>query len=339
VNDPQTELSDLGEFGLIKRLETKFSSDLPGQFTGIGDDCSIIPLSEGRLQLITTDLLIENIHFLTEKITAKELGFKSLAVNLSDIAAMGGVPESAYLSIGFPGELKVNWIDDFFDGILQLCKSSNVKLMGGDTTRSRQIVINFCVTGSVKSHHVKRRDHAKPGDIVCITDTLGDSGAGLKILLENKELDEDSYYLIKKHNKPRPHLEEGKWLGQKPEVNAMIDVSDGIESDLRRIMDSSGFGSEIDLDQVPVSGKLLSVAQKYSWNPIDLALTGGEDYCLMCTVEASKVDQLAQNFEQEFSCKLFQVGRIIEENALYFTHKGQRVDYKMQGFDHFRSQG
>jgi len=331
-------LSELGEFGLIKRFSQQFLEDLPGDYTGIGDDCAVIPLNDKEEWLVTTDMLIEDSHFIKNKISAFDLGKKSLMVNLSDIAAMGGTPASAFLSIGIPAGSEIEWIDNFFKGIKSVCSEYGVFLMGGDTTRSpERVVINFVVLGRGIASEVKRRSAAIPGDIICVNDFTGDSGGGLQVLLNDLPEDNDSKYLVKRHNCPRANVKEGKWLSGWEDVHAMIDVSDGIESDIRRIMESSGVGAEINLDRVPVSEELERTAEKYKWNAREISISGGEDYCLMFTVSEENADKLYLNYEKEFKRPLYKIGKITDsEHALKFLLDGKVAEPTKHGFDHFR---
>ena len=332
-----TNLSDIGEFGLIKRFSQQFLKDLPEGITGIGDDCAIISLNEKEALLFTTDMLIENSHFLLDKITPFDLGQKSLAVNLSDIAAMGGQPHSAYLSIGIPPKIEVEWLDGFFTGINELCSKTNIYFLGGDTTKSPdKLVINICVLGNIDSFKIKKRSTALPGDIICINDTVGDSGGGLKILIEKKTLDKYSSCLVQRHNCPRAHIEEGIWLAQRDEVNAMIDVSDGIESDIHRIMESSSVGAEIEVNEIPLSEELIEVCKKYNWNAREIGLTGGEDYCLLFTVPENDFNKIEIDYAEEFKRPLCRIGKITDNTGnLIFTRDGEIIEFNKHGFDHF----
>jgi thiamine-monophosphate kinase len=337
-------LSDIGEFGLIHRFSSNFLSDLPNGIVGIGDDCACIPLNKKEILLVTTDMLIEDRHFLLNKIKPYELGYKSLAVNLSDIAAMGGAPHSAYLSIGIPSGFKIEWLDEFFKGIKDLCESTNTLLLGGDTTGSPdRLVINIAVLGSVKNKHIKKRSMAKPGDIICVTNYLGNSGAGLKILLENiepenKQLESTLNYLVKSHHMPVPQIKEGEWLSQQKGVNAMMDVSDGISSDIQRIIERSNVGAKIYLDKLPISDELLEISTLYNWNIYELAASGGEDYCLLFTVNKDDIERISNMFYEQFHKPLYQIGVITENKKLLnFYHHNNVVQLKEIGYDHFKN--
>ncbi len=334
-----TTLAELGEFGLIARFSRQFLEDLPGDITGIGDDCAVIPVDKQKSMLFTTDMLIQDRHFILERIHARDLGYKSLAVNLSDIAAMGGKPHSAYLSIGIPAGLEIEWIDGFFEGIRELAENTGIYFLGGDTTKSPdKLVINIAVIGFIDPERIKEREAARPGDILCVTDTVGDSGGGLRVLLENKTLDPDASRLVKRHHRPRAHLEEGMWLSERESVHAMIDLSDGIESDIQRIMESSAVGAEIEINDIPVSGTLVKVCGKYGWNARETGLSGGEDYCLMITVSPDAYEDLAGEYMHDFGKPLYKIGKITgKKGKPVFTRNGTLVDMEKHGFDHFKS--
>lgn len=331
------KLSAIGEFGFIHRIAPPFLKDLPDSIVGIGDDCAVIPWQNDALLLVTTDMLIEDVHFIRSKIPPSDLGYKSLAVNLSDIAAMGGTPTSAYISIGIPEDIEVEWLDKFYAGLHELAESSKVHLLGGDTTKSpNHLVINIAVLGSVKSENVKYRSSAKEGDIICVTDFIGDSGGGLRILLENCEMDADAKELVYRHHRPRPHLEEGIWLAKQNGVRAMMDVSDGIDSDLHRIMERSNCGAEIQVENLPVSPLLKRVSEKYNWDAFEIAATGGEDYCLLVTIAPESFFQVASQFEIEFGRELFNIGKITKpESGLSYVKNGQQIKFGKPGFNHF----
>jgi thiamine-monophosphate kinase len=210
--------------------------------------------------------------------------------------------------------------------------------MGGDTTRSPdRLVINFTVLGTGIRQQIKKRSSAIPGDIICINDCVGDSGGGLQILLNDLPEDKDSKYLISRHNCPRANISEGKWLSGWKEVHAMMDVSDGIESDIHRIMESSKVGAEIDLDRVPISDELKRTAEKYQWNAFETGVTGGEDYCLMFTVSEDRADKIMKEYEKEFKKPIYKIGRINNcRDELTFMFKRKVTGMIKHGWDHFK---
>jgi len=333
-----TTLRELGEFGLIKRIAEYFPVQSENM-SGIGDDCAILPFNDKENMLVTTDMLIENRHFLLDKITPYELGYKSLSVNLSDIAAMGGTPVGAFLSIGIPSKIDLLFIDRFFEGLKFLSGKTHTLLLGGDTTGSPDnLVINIAVIGKAEKDYIKRRSSAKPGDIVCVTGNLGDSTAGLKVLLENIPYTKLTKYFIRQHHMPRPHLKEGQWLSKQDGIRAMIDISDGVESDIHRIMESSLVGAQLEMDKLPVSKELILAQQQFSWNIWEIALNGGEDYCLMTTVDPLKYENINETYLKIFHHPLYKIGTITGHTGkLELYLNGRKITTEKHGFDHFKN--
>jgi thiamine-monophosphate kinase len=333
------KLADIGEFGLIHRIAPQFLENVKENVHGIGDDCAVIPQNHDESLLVTTDLLVEDIHFLRHKISAFELGHKSLAVNLSDIAAMGGTPTAAFLSIALPKDISVEWLDDFFAGLNKLSRETSTPLLGGDTTKSAGgVIINIAVLGTAHNDVIKYRSTAKPGDVICVTDFVGDSGGGLNIILNNLEdaSNPDVQALITAHFLPRPFLAEGRWLAQQAAVHAMLDVSDGIDSDIQRIMEESQVGAHVNIEHIPISDSLKTIAAQHHWNATEIAATGGEDYCLLCTIAPGMYDHIRIDFEREFGNPLFCIGEITDGHALTYFQDGQKVDFAKHGWDHFK---
>lgn len=327
------KIKEIGEFGLIGRIASGFHDLIPNGWEGIGDDCAVIPWGDDRSLLVTTDLLVENVHFLRERISAYELGAKSLAVNLSDIAAMGGRPAATFLSLGLPpGTTDTEWCDAFFDGY----RSFGVPLLGGDTTSSPEgIVINITVLGTAGNSHIKRRNAARPGDRIVVTGPLGDSAGGLQAILQRLPTDTDTEELIRRHHRPRPHLAEGEWLGAQEAVHAMMDVSDGVASDLLHILRASSLAATVTIGDIPVSPLLERTADKYGWDARKLALTGGEDYVLLLTVDPARFDELQADFRRQFGRRLHVIGECAADapEIVYRGEEGQSA--RLMGFNHF----
>lgn len=335
------KINELGEFGFISRLSRSFLKKMPSGLVGIGDDCAVIPWKGRTRLLVTTDLLVDGVHFLKDRVSPFDLGYKSLAVNLSDIAAMGGTPRWAFLSLAIPAETEIAWLDEFFRGWRQLGSRTGVHLLGGDTTGSKNgLVINVAVLGLADHRHIRYRSSVRPGDIVAVTGNLGDSEGGLRLILGNrsdKKLSAAERYLVQRHYRPRPHLEEGQFLASQPEVRALMDVSDGIDSDLKRIMESSDCGVKIYLEQLPVSAALKKCSRQHGWNLEEVAAAGGEDYCLLLTVDPKKFTTLAEKFFRRFHRPLPAIGQVTaERQKLIYLRAGQPVSLGKIGFDHFR---
>lgn len=313
-------IATLGEFGLIERIKAQFPSS--DGVVGIGDDCAVLPQQSDMDSLVSTDLLVEGIHFLRHDIHPYQLGWKSAAVNVSDVAAMGGRPTGTFLSIALPQDLEVKWIDEFIRGYKALSDRFGVPLLGGDTTRSLStICINVGVMGQIAHNSAKLRSHAQVGDLICVTGPLGDSGAGLQVILESLERDSDAVTLINRHYSPTPQVEAGIALAQTPGVHAMMDISDGIGSDIRHILKSSHVGAEIDIFQLPMSPELKRLCKKHHWEPIHFAISGGEDYQLLFTMSPNTKPTISHTI----------VGRIVEGDSLIWLNATK--DYC--GFRHF----
>jgi thiamine-monophosphate kinase len=329
-------LRDLGEFGLIKHIASLFPSHFPPGLEGIGNDCAVIPFRDHLSYLVTTDLLNENVHFIKSKTNPADLGYKSLAVNFSDIAAMGGKPQYAFLSLGLPPDTSLDWVNAFLTGFRQLTQETGVLLLGGDTTRAQQIVINILLIGLIETSHIKRRSQARTGDLICCTGNVGDSGAGLKVILEGLPQDDLAQSLVQAHVRPRPHLEEGIWLAEQAGVHAMMDLSDGIDSDIQRIMEESHCGAHIQVESLPLSSALRGVSQRCGWQAENLGLTGGEDYCLLVTIDPKEFLFLQQAYSHFFQRHLFQIGTILDTPILRYTLHGKSFTLQQSGFDHFK---
>lgn len=314
-----------GEFGFIELIRNQF--DVPAGMIGIGDDCAIMPSGEGEL-IYSTDMLIEGIHFLRNAATPEEIGWKSLAVNLSDIAAMGGMPEATFLSIALPKDAQGDWAERFIDGYAELSKIFNVPLLGGDTTSSlRDIAINVGVIGRSPSGKSAKRSGALPGHGIYVTGNLGNSAGGLQAILNGWKKTPEVQSLIQSHKKPIPRIEAGIALMNTGLVSSMMDISDGIASDLNHILKASNVGAQIFIDKIPISSDLKSICSKYMLDPYLLAAGGGEDYELLFTAPDGIRDHL--------DFPVFQIGVIEEGNSITWLDKGICVDFKVKGFNHF----
>lgn len=336
-NIDSMKLSDIGEFGFIERFAPHFSGLVAQGQTGIGDDCAIIPANEREDFVVTTDLLVEDVHFLRNAITPQELGHKALAVNLSDIAAMGARPVGTFLSIGIPANVEVEYLDGFMEGFLELSQKYDVPLLGGDTTRSPgKIVANVCVMGITDKGTGRLRSMAQTGDIICVTGMLGDSAGGLKSIMAQLPVTPEAITLQRRHHHPEPHINEGLWLAKQAGVHAMMDVSDGIASDLKHILKASEQGATIELNKLPLSAELLALCQKQQWDAPALAATGGEDYVLLFTAQSDTFDELSSSYQKKFNRPITPIGTITTDTPNIAWHRdGQPVILQGDGFNHF----
>ena len=308
------------EFGLIDTIRDMFAAIPRNGFDGIGDDCTVFPLGSGESLVFTADLLTEGVHFLRTATSPRELGRKSLAVNLSDVAAMGARPVATLLSIALPADAADTWAAEFMLGYRELSEEFGVTLAGGDTTRSLSgLTINVTAIGRAADAHLKRRSDARPGDVIFTAGELGTSGAGLQDILAGR-CDTPAAAV---HRNPQPQVAEGIWLGERPEVHAMMDISDGIASDLRHILHRSGVGAEVDTECIPT--------------PVDLetAVSGGEDYKLLFTVAPESANTLLSNYRLRFGDEFHFIGRITGGNHLEWLRNGTPLPVDWQGFRHY----
>jgi len=329
-------ISDISEFGFIERLSAAFKELLPEGVTGIGDDCALFPKNKEEFYMVSADMLIEDHHFYRNKILPHQLGYKSLAVNLSDIAAMGGAPLASFLSVGLPSDTSLEWLDEFVSGYKELSEKENVPLCGGDTVASPVITISITVIGEAKAAAVRLRSMAKVGDIICCTSNLGDSGGGFLALSSGIPALADEKFLLKRHYEPYPEISAGKWLVRAGSVGAMIDVSDGLLSDLSHILKASGVSAFLNLQDIPISPELRRSAEKHGWDSLELALNGGEDYCLLLTVNRDNFKNISDGFFKTFARPLFAIGGIEQgDGKIRFLKDGKEVDLPGKPFSHF----
>jgi thiamine-monophosphate kinase len=334
-------LKEIGEFGFIKRISRGCTIRPETVIKGIGDDAAAFR-TDGRLvSLITTDLLVERVHFLRDVIAGSDLGYKSLAVNLSDIAAMGGTAREAFVSMAVPEDCDLAYLEDIFQGMKDLGAKYGVNILGGDTTGSKaDLIISVTVYGVVAQHEMLTRDAAKPGDVICSTGCLGDSRAGLHLILEELPADDSALTaLLAAHLHPEPHLREGRLLAAATGVRAAIDVSDGLSSDLGHILEQSRVGAWIDAEKLPISGNLRHFCRRFDRSPVEYALTGGEDYTLLLTVASERADAVARAFESAFDRPLFAIGAITESMGMVLLQAGgDTLSISATGWDHFKRQ-
>ncbi|MBT8363799.1 MAG: thiamine-phosphate kinase [Deltaproteobacteria bacterium] len=333
-------LKEIGEFGFIKKISRGCLIRPESIIKAIGDDAAAFTTDPAQISLITTDLLVERIHFLRNSISGFDLGYKSLAVNLSDIAAMGGTAREAFVSIAIPEDSPLDYLEAIYDGIKDLATKFNVNILGGDTTSSKvDLIINVVIHGTVAREEMLCRDAARPGDLIFSTGYLGDSKAGLHLILNNIPAESDELRnLLRAHLRPAPHLREGRFLAQQPAVKAAIDTSDGLSSDLGHIAEESGVGAILYSDKIPVSGDLKSFCEQFNFDPVEYALAGGEDYTLLCTVLPEKAEAVAGSFQKTFNRPLFKIGEITSGKKLKINYPdGSTKMFRRTGWNHFKA--
>lgn len=330
-------LKDIGEFELISRIRRWTRTSIPSIIRGIGDDSAVIELG-GKVLLITTDILIEGIHFDPAWIDPFNLGRKSLYVNLSDIAAMGGQPRYFLISLGIPKSLSLLYISLFYRGLKAGAKKFNVYLIGGDTSLSEKITINICVFGEADKDSIIFRKGAKPEDDIYVSGTLGDSALGLEILKKEGQNGKPKG-LFKRHLSPIPRVELGKEIAKNHLATSMIDISDGLLIDLQHILKESNVGAQVWEDSIPISSLYKRFVNNYSNDFYGFAKTGGEDYELLFTVPPRFRDKilLLSRFK---NIPITRIGKITSKKEGFYLIKkdGGKYSPKTLGFEHFKSE-
>ena len=332
-------LNEIGEFGFIRKISRGCLIREDNVVRAIGDDAAVFTVDPDQLSLVTTDLLVERVHFLREATTGFNLGYKSLAVNLSDIGAMGGIAREAFVSIAIPDDCTLDYLEDVYAGMKHLALEFGVNILGGDTTHSKKdLVINLVVAGIAPQNHILYRSAAQPGDMIASTGHLGDSRAGLHLILNDiRDTSSQATALRNAHLLPKPYLAEGHFLAQQRGVHAAIDVSDGLSSDLGHIASESNVGALLHAEKIPISENLAHFCTAYQFDPVEFALAGGEDYTLLCTMAATHADGIAAAYERKFERPLFFIGEISENQRIELIRgDGSIVPVVSRGWDHFK---
>lgn len=329
-------LASLGEFGFIARLRQKLR-DQAGRadvVLAIGDDCSACTLPAGELLLTSTDLLIENIHFRRDWTSLYALGRKSAAVNLSDIAAMGGTPRYLHLGLGLPQDLVLDELDAFCDGFLDECRAAGALLCGGDTCRSQTgMFISVSVQGTIPADQLVRRSGGQPGDRLYVSGTLGDSALALHLLQQGQT---PPAALARRHHQPTPRLALGRALAAAGLAHAMIDLSDGLLADLGHILQQSQLAACLDPAALPLS---VDVRRHLNHKPedLDVVLRGGEDYELLFSAPPEAAPRLEQ-LAVRLALPLTAIGSLQPGEGLWLCRPdGSRQPVEARGFNHFQS--
>lgn len=317
------QLAKLGEFGLINNIQAQCRKNRPTVLIGIGDDAAAITAQRSKT-LITSDMMIEGVHFDLSLTTFYQLGYKFLAVNISDILAMGGSPEHFIVNLGIPRTVRAGDIKELYDGIVSIADKFKISIIGGDTCMSKKdIVLSGTLLGSTK--HIVTRKGARAGNSIYVTNTLGDSAMGLKLLQKRCKRvhkftpSSPGLKLIKNHLMPEPAP-----LKTVSALTSMIDISDGLLKDLSHICDKSNVGAVIYKEMIPLSNELKAVAAKSGIDPVNLALKGGEDYVLLFTAPAAA------------GIKAFKIGEMIETGRYIIDSNGKKTTFKPEGYEHFK---
>jgi thiamine-monophosphate kinase len=332
------KLSDIGEFGFIEKIKDDCHFNLNGLVKGIGDDCAVIGPYDDSYLILTTDLLIEDIHFIMDQINPVDLGKKSMYVNLSDIAAMGGSPLHSLVSIAVPQSAPLEILQGIYQGMKETCRNYGFNILGGDTSASRdRLMINVALIGEVPQKEILYRNRAEKGDKIYVSGPLGDSAAGLKMLKgEMKPSGGNQGYFIKAHQLPQPEITFGRGIARSGLANAMIDISDGLVADLGHICQTSGLGARIYQESIPLSEELKKLSTEVNFDAYELALYGGEDYKLLFTVPAEKASLLEEQFKDGQNGHLYPLGEIITGNEIRMVlEEGREKVLTIKGYNHF----
>lgn len=338
------EINELGEFGLIERIRAKFDKRQSKTVFGIGDDAAVLEGGDDYL-LLSTDMLVEGIHFDLAYIPIQHLGYKSVAVNVSDIAAMNGKAEQITVTIALSNRFSVEAVDALYGGIKAACENYNVDLVGGDTTSSASgLIISVSVVGRVAKNKVAYRGGAKENDIICVTGDLGGAFMGLQVLerekqvfLANPEMQpglEKYDYIVGRQLKPEARAEiilDLEEFGVIP--TSMIDVSDGLASELLHISKESKVGVRVYEDKIPIDELTYETAVEFKLDPITCALNGGEDYELLFTIDKSDQEKIKNHPD------IHMIGYIHprQDQNVMITKSGNVVPLRAQGWDHFQA--
>ncbi len=327
------KLGELGEFGFINRIANRITRT-DGVVIGIGDDAGALTPTPGCLTLVTSDMLVEGVHFDLSLCDAWTLGRKSLAVNLSDIAAMGGRPRHFLLSLAIPAALPVEFLDRFIAGMLERAGEFDVALIGGDTCSSRDgLVISVTAMGEQQPGKIVRRGGAAPGDLILVTGSLGDAALGLELLRRGEREGES----VTRHLDPVPRVHEGLALAEAGLPTAMIDVSDGLLADLGHILEQSGAGARLQLAQLPLSPSFRRTASAFTHDPFIFPLAGGEDYELLFTVPPAR-EAAVNEVLRGSGLRVSVIGEITRDSGLtVLDANGRSYPVTARGYNHFPS--
>jgi len=340
----RTEINQVGEFGLIERISQQTKLRNPSTLKGIGDDAAVVHVDSAREALLSTDMLVEGIHFDLSYFPLRHLGYKAIAVNVSDIAAMNGQPEQVTVSLGLSNRFSVEAVDELYAGIIQACEDFGVDLVGGDTTSSRSgLIISVSAFGFAAKEKIAYRSGAKVNDIVCVTGDLGAAFMGLQIMEREKQVflanpdmqpDLEKYdYLVGRLLKPKARTDIVSDLSELDIVpNSMIDISDGLASELFHIGKESNVGVRIYEANVPIDAQTYNTAIEFGLDPITCALNGGEDYELLFTIPREQHEKIKNHPD------IHMIGYVHDKPGqnVMVTKQENIVPIQAQGWNHFR---
>lgn len=332
-------LNKIGEFGLIDQIADLIKTDHPDLLVEIGDDAAVISKSEKDVWLVTIDTMVENTHFNLNYFSFYQLGQKLIAVNLSDIAAMGGQPQFALISLAVSEHLSLDSMKEMYRGMKDMASRYQTIIIGGDTTATLGPMVLTCsVIGAAKKEKVRERSSAKRGDIICVTGYPGIAEVGMNVLKQNDSANKLRYdECINRHLTPEPRVIEAQFLIEHGDIHSLIDVSDGISSDLHHICEMSGVGAMLFEKDLLIHSSLLNMENRKDKNCLHWALNGGEDFELLMTMSDNNFSDLKHTFEAKFNLSLTKIGEILpaEEGIKIKRNSGKVEQLKPEGYKHF----
>lgn len=336
------------EFALIRDLKKRFGHQTPGVVQGIGDDAAVIETASPVWWHLTTDLLAEGVHFDLKSAAPESIGYRAAIANLSDLAAMGAVPRYLLISLAIPERVNQPQVYDLYRGMMKACRPYDVALIGGDTSASKAgLFLSLTLLGTTAQHRALFRHGAQVGDEIYVSGTLGDSLAGLRLLAhgtssgasEKKPSQLSPFhrqFLIRRHLQPTARVAEGRWLNDGRLASAAIDLSDGLSGDLRHICEESGVGAEVEADHLPLSPACRAYAKACVISPVQLAITGGEDYELLFTASPRSHRTLERQARAR-GYRITRIGTIRPKNfGIQLTTQGRTQPLPPTSYEHFR---
>jgi len=324
-------LTGFTEDEVVTAIRRLLTAESPGVTLGVGDDAALVEFGE-HVGVLTTDMLVEGVHFDRSVQSARDLGWKALTVNVSDVAAMGGSPRFGLVSLGLPEDTELSWVVELYGGLLEAAGEYGLALVGGDTNRSERVIVSVTVTGETATPVT--RAGARPGDAIVVTGSLGAAAGGLVLSREVPARGAAGRHeLLQALARPVARVGEGLTLAQAG-ATAMIDVSDGLAKDVGRLSDESSVCAAIRLSDIPVDEALRDAA--LPGDPLDLALHGGEDYELVATLPGPAVEDAAGKMWDRFGTRLTEIGEVREGRGLVAVGPdGSERPMEVRGWDHF----
>ncbi|KYH30903.1 thiamine-phosphate kinase [Neomoorella mulderi] len=333
------DLKTIGEFGLIERLKAGAIVVPDKVIMGIGDDAAVLKGEGGYLTLASTDMLVEDIHFTLATATAREIGYKTMAVNVSDIAAMGGIPEQALVSLGLRPEQPVDFVDELYAGLRECGQRFGVNIIGGDTVSSpRAMVINLAILGRVEEGACLYRSGARPGDVLLVTGDLGGSAAGLDTLLSPRPAPPEAVVFAReRHFRPTPRVTEIRAALPAGGITAADDISDGLVAEIYTLAQASGVGIILEAAAVPIAPATRQLAAIYQKDPLAYALYGGEDFELLLTCRPDKVAAVQEAIARACQTPVTPIGNVVPATeGITIIIDGKRLPLNPGGYNHFQ---